>query len=228
MAEATDKTKRRTRTVKKNPFVLVMRLNDDPPGHYRILASEVFDKTVAATKARGDVLKENKIDPEAVVKKHGGMRVAVCQFTDVVDFVPTLGFETKPVDPMDEIPTGAVQAAPAAAEVVISEEDATPPAEAEIPAEAPVVPPEDPPATSGASESESTTSTSESADSGIPKSPESSTDDSVDHAAPGAEGEEFWDGISESAVPDEPVDAEATPATVPPAEPAEGDDDLLF
>ena len=241
MAEQVDKAKKRTRIVKKNPFVLVMRFNDDEAGRYRILASEVFDKTVAAIKARDGVLKENGIVPEDVVKAHGGMRVAVCQFTDVVDFVPTLGFETKSVDAMDEIPEGAVQTPQAASDVDISEEDATPPAEAEVPAEAPVVPPEapevpevpteGPTSTESGSESgtpePSTDILAPESGSGTPDSPPPSTTSSVDHEIPGG-SEEFWDGISEEAIPEEPGEATADKATVPPAEPAEGDDDLLF
>ena len=76
------------RNVKKNPFMIVVRYNDWEPGMYRVLPSDPFENTRAALTAKDDVLAASGIDPATVIREHGGMMIAVAQFTDVNEAEP--------------------------------------------------------------------------------------------------------------------------------------------
>jgi hypothetical protein len=92
------------RNTKKYPYLLVIHFADQPAGQYIVLPSEPFENTRAASNARDKVLKDNGIDVADVIRKHGGMTVAVAQFTEILKLKPSVGYTTEEVDAMDSVP----------------------------------------------------------------------------------------------------------------------------
>jgi len=123
------------RAVKKNPFVILIHKKDWPEGTYQVLPSEPFDKTLFASRGRDAVLEANQIDIAAAVRENGGLRVAIAQFTEVVDFEPSVGYVEKERDTMETVPLEEgteLQDPPeglgeATSDVELSEDDATSP-----------------------------------------------------------------------------------------------------
>ena len=232
----------KTRTVKKSPFMLLVRFGGWPTGQYMILPGEPFENTKAAASAREDALKANGIDPAAVIREHGKITVAVAQFTEVVHLEPHVGYRVEEQDAMEVIPVtdgpgirepvdptpAKGEAAPAPEKTAPEPKPSTKPQaargvdptpkgpEAPEPAPKPVKTKQEPPAPPPAPRKPEEVT---------PPAPPPAPADAGDTATAGDPWDNFGDG---DPVPvDTPEAAPETPGSGPPAEPPGSADDVL-
>jgi hypothetical protein len=117
------------REVKKTPFLIMVRQQDWEEGMYRLLPSNIFEKTLFASKAKMEVLEANGIVLADEVKRLGTLRVCVVNFTETTDYEPDIGYRQQEKDSMEVIPLGDVTLSEgegeASSEVELDDEEAT-------------------------------------------------------------------------------------------------------